>query len=325
MATAEVIKTGAEKQPSTLGTRDVYGEMLVELGRARQDIVVLEADLSGSTMTKFFAKEFPARFFNIGIAEQDMIGTAAGLALAGKMPFVSSFAMFAAGRAWEQVRQALAYPALNVRIVASHGGICVGEDGASHQMLEDFALMRVIPNMKVLVPADGIEMREMMRAVVEAEGPFYIRTSRMKFPVIYPDGANFAIGKGSVLRTGSDVTIIAAGLMVSESLKAAAALEKKGISAGVVNMSTLKPLDEELVIKCARQTGAIITAEEHSTIGGLGSAVCEVTSRSCPVPVRLVGIEDRFGMSGKSEDLLACYGLLAPDIAGAAEEILGQK
>lgn len=324
MGAADKVETRSEKAQS-LGTRDIYGEMLVELGRARKEIVVLDADLSGSTMTKFFAKEFPERFFNMGIAEQDMIGTAAGLALAGKIPFASSFAIFASGRAWEQVRQAIAYPALNVKIVASHGGICVGEDGASHQMLEDFALMRVIPNMRVIVPADGVEMREIMQAVVDTDGPFYIRTSRMKFPVIYPDGAGFRIGKGSVLRKGSDVSIIAVGLMVSEALKAAEALAKKGISARVVNMSTLKPIDAELIVDCARQTGAIVTAEEHSIIGGLGSAVCQVTAESCPVPVRTVGIKDVFGMSGKSDELLACYCLQAPDIVAAVEEVLGKK
>lgn len=324
MGAAETQETKREKAPM-MGTRDVYGEMLVELGRERSDIVVLEADLSGSTMTKFFAKEFPDRFFNMGISEQDMIGTAAGLALAGKIPFASSFAIFASGRAWEQVRQAVAYPALNVKIVASHGGICVGEDGASHQMLEDFALMRVIPNMHVIVPADGMEMREIMRTAVVTEGPFYIRTSRMKFPVIYPEGAGFRIGKGSVLRRGADVSIMAVGIMVSEALKAAEALAKKGISATVVNMSTLKPIDEGLIVECARQTGAIVTAEEHSVIGGLGSAVSAVTAEHCPVPVRMVGINDRFGMSGKSEELLACYGLQAPDIVAAVGEVLGKK
>jgi transketolase len=324
MGTAEILEIKSEKA-QTLGTRDVYGEMLVELGRARKEIVVLDADLSGSTMTKFFAKEFPERFFNMGIAEQDMIGTAAGLALAGKIPFASSFAIFASGRAWEQVRQAIAYPALNVKIVASHGGICVGEDGSSHQMLEDFALMRVIPNMHVIVPADGVEMREIMYAAVNTDGPFYIRTSRMKFPVIYPEGADFRIGKGSVVREGSDVSIIAVGLMVSESLKAAGALAIKGISAKVVNMSSLKPIDAGLIEDCARRTGAIVTAEEHSVIGGLGSAVCEVTAENCPVPVKMVGIKDRFGMSGKSEELLACYGLQSPDIVTAVEEVLRRK
>ena len=324
MGSSEVLKTPAEKA-AALGTRDVYGEMLVELARERSDVVVLDADLSGSTMTKFFAKEFPERFFNMGIAEQDLIGTAAGLALAGKNPFVSSFAIFASGRAWEQVRQALAYPALNVKVVASHGGICVGEDGASHQMLEDFALMRVIPNMRVIVPADGVEMREIMRTVVNEEGPFYIRTSRMKFPVLFPDGAGFKIGKGKVVRRGADLTIIAVGLMVSEALKASAVLAKKGISARVVNMSTIKPIDEGLIEKCARQTGAIVTAEEHSVIGGLGSAVCEVTAARCPVPVRMVGIKDLFGMSGKSEELLACYGLQSADIIKAAQEVLKKK
>lgn len=307
----------------TLGTRNVFGETLVELARTNKDIVALDADLSGSTMTKLFAGEFPDRFFNIGVSEQDMMGTAAGLALAGKIPFVSTFAIFAAGRAWEQVRQAIAYPKLNVKIVASHGGITVGEDGVSHQMNEDLGIMRVIPNMTVIVPADGVEVKEIIRGALNTEGPFYIRTSRMKFPVIFPDGVSFEIGRGTVVNEGSDITIIALGLMVSESLKAAKLLKSKGISARVVNMSTVKPIDEDLIISCARETGAIVTAEEHSTIGGLGSAVCEVISKNYPVPVRMIGIQDMFCMSGTGNELLDFYGLRAADIARASEDVLG--
>lgn len=308
---------------NTLGTRNVFGETLVELARTNKDIVALDADLSGSTMTKLFAGEFPDRFFNIGVSEQDMMGTAAGLALAGKIPFVSTFAIFAAGRAWEQVRQAIAYPKLNVKIVASHGGITVGEDGVSHQMNEDLGIMRVIPNMTVIVPADGVEVKEIIRGALNTEGPFYIRTSRMKFPVIFPDGVSFEIGRGTVVNEGYDITIIALGLMVSESLKAAKLLKSKGISARVVNMSTVKPIDEDLIISCARETGAIVTAEEHSTIGGLGSAVCEVISKNCPVPVRMIGIQDMFCMSGTGNELLDFYGLRAADIARASEDVLG--
>ncbi|HPL62975.1 MAG TPA: transketolase family protein [Syntrophales bacterium] len=308
-----------------LGTRDVYGEVLLELGRKNRNIVALDADLSGSTMTKLFAKKFPERFFNIGVAEQDMTGTAAGLALAGKIPFVSSFAIFASGRAWEQVRQAIAYPRLNVKIVASHGGICVGEDGASHQTVEDLGLMRIIPNMTVIVPADGVEMRSIMQTAVETAGPFFIRTSRMKFPVIYSNGASFRIGKGDVVREGKDLTVIALGLMVSEAKAAAEVLARKGISARVVNMSCLKPIDRELIAGCARETGAVVTAEEHSVIGGLGSAVAEILSETYPVPVRMVGVKDRFGTSGTAPELLDYYGLTSRDIVSAAEEVLARK
>ena len=306
-----------------LGTRNVYGEILVELARTNKDIVVLDADLSSSTMTKLFAREFPDRFFNMGVSEQDMMGTAAGLALTGKIPFVSTFAIFAAGRAWEQVRQAIAYPKLNVKIVASHGGISVGEDGVSHQMTEDLGTMRVIPNMTVIVPADGIEIKEIIKAALDTKGPFYIRTSRMKSPIIYPNGVSFEIGRGDVVMEGSDITIIALGLMVSESLKAAELLKSRGISARIVNMSTLKPIDKNLVISCAGETGAIVTAEEHSIIGGLGSAVCEVVSENCPVPVKMIGIRDRFCMSGTGKELLDYYELRAADIARASEDLLG--
>lgn len=309
----------------TLGTREVYGEVLLELGRANKNIVALDADLSGSTMTKLFAKEFPDRFFNMGVSEQDMIGTAAGLALAGKIPFASTFAIFATGRVWDQIRQAVAYPRLNVKIVASHGGICVGEDGASHQALEDLALVRVIPGMTVIVPADGVELKGILKTALETHGPFYIRTSRMKFPVLYKGEKTFRIGKGDILREGNDVTLIGTGLMVSEAMKAAEQLSREGISARVVNMSSIKPIDAELVIESARKTGAVVTGEEHSVIGGLGSAVCEVLAGSFPVPVRRVGIQDRFGMSGTGPELLEHYGLTAANIAAQAKEVIKQK
>jgi transketolase len=308
-----------------LGIRETYGEVLLELGRSDNRIVALDADLSGSTMTKLFAKEFPDRFFNMGVSEQDMIGTAAGLALSGKIPFVSSFAIFATGRVWEQIRQAVAYPKLNVKIVASHGGICVGEDGASHQSLEDVSLMRVIPHMTVIVPADGIELRSIIKTALDTPGPFYIRSSRMKFPIIYPNGTSFRIGRGDILSEGTDVTVIAAGLMVSEALKAADLLKVEGISARVVNMSSIKPIDVDLIVDSARKTGAIVTAEEHSTVGALGGAVCEVLAENHPVPVRMLGVRDRFGTSGTGAELLAHYGLNAANIVMLAKDLLSKK
>ena len=306
----------------TLGIREAYGEALVELGRENRNIVVLDADLSGSTMTKLFAREYPERFFDMGVAEQDMMGTAAGLALTGKTAFASTFAVFATGRAWEQIRQAVAYPQLNVKIVASHGGVSVGEDGASHQMTEDLALMRAMPNMRVIVPADAHETKAILRLVAETPGPFYVRTSRMKFPVIYKPGMSFRLGQGDMLRPGSDVSIIACGYMVHQALQAADALQAKGISARVVNMPTLKPVDEELILTCARETKGIVTVEEHSIIGGLGSAVCEVLSENGPAPVRRVGVSDQFCPSGQADDLFKEYGLTAGDIARTAEEML---
>ncbi|HOI73097.1 MAG TPA: transketolase family protein [Syntrophales bacterium] len=306
----------------TLGIREAYGEALVELGRENRNIVVLDADLSGSTMTKLFAREYPERFFDMGVAEQDMMGTAAGLALAGKTAFASTFAVFATGRAWEQVRQAIAYPQLNVKIVASHGGVSVGEDGASHQMTEDLALMRAMPNMRVIVPADAHETRAIIRLVAETPGPFYVRTSRMKFPVIYKPDVSFRLGRGDVLRPGSDVSIIACGYMVHPALQAADALQAKGISARVVNMPTLKPVDEELILACARETKGIVTAEEHSIIGGLGSAVCEVLCESRPAPVRRVGVRDQFCSSGRADDLFEEYGLTAGNIVRTVEDML---
>jgi len=308
-----------------MGTRETYGEVLAEMGRVNPNIVVLDADLSSSTMTKFFAKECPERFFNMGVSEQDMMGTAAGLALAGKIPFASTFAVFASGRAWEQVRQAIAYPNLNVKIVASHGGISVGEDGASHQMTEDLALMRVIPNMRVLIPADGMEMKAMMKVIVAAPGPFYVRTSRMKFPILYDDNLSFKVGRGSILRQGTDLSIIAAGYMVHASIQAADILKEKGLSVRVVNMSSIKPIDEDLIVSCARETKAIITAEEHSIVGGLGSAVSEVLAERYPALLKRIGIRDTFCSSGTATDLFEYYGLTAENIAQAGSELLAVR
>jgi len=308
-----------------IATRDVYGETLAQLGESSQEIVVLDADLSGSTKTNIFAKKFPERFFNMGVSEADMMGTAAGLAAAGKIPFASTFAIFASGRAWEQVRQSIAYPKLNVKIVASHGGITVGEDGASHQAIEDIAIMRAIPNMTVIVPCDGVETRSVIQEIVKYNGPVYVRVARGKFPVVLPEDYKFTIGKGVVVRGGKDAAIIANGLMVSHALQAAAMLEKEGLQIQVINMSTIKPIDRELIIKAAQETGAIVTAEEHSIIGGLGEAVASVVAEECPVPLRRVGIQDRFGQSGLAEELLIHYGLMPKDIAATVKEVITKK
>ena len=311
----------AEKE----STRVEYGKTLVKLGAEYPDIVVLDADLSGSTQTKHFAQVFKDRFFNMGIAEQDLMGTAAGFALGGKLPFASTFAMFATGRAWEQIRQTIAYGNLNVKIVASHGGVTVGEDGGSHQAVEDLALMRILPNMVVLAPADGPETRAMTRWAAAYQGPVYMRTGRMSLPVIYDDGYRFELGRGSVLRDGGDVTLMALGVMVHACLEAADLLAKEGVAARVVNLSCLKPLDWELVVACARETGAVVTAEEHMVVGGLGSAVCEVLGEHYPVPVKRVGLRDTFGISGKPDLLLQHYGLTAADVAAAARQVMARK
>ncbi len=308
-----------------IATRDAYGDALVSLGKRRNDIVVLDADLSGSTKTAKFAKVFPDRFYNIGIAEQDMMGTAAGLAIAGKLPFVSTFAVFATGRAWEQVRQSICYPNLSVKIVASHSGITVGEDGGSHQSVEDIAVMRVIPNMTVIVPADGPETLQAVEAAAEYKGPCYVRVGRNKVPTLFGQDYTFKIGKAHVFSEGRDAMIIATGIMVSESLKARDLLKAEGIDAGVINMSTIKPLDAEAVITAAKRCGAIVTAEEHSIIGGLGGAVAEVLAESAPVPLVRVGIRDAFGTSGDSEELLKHYGISAENIAASVKEVMKKK
>lgn len=308
-----------------LGTRNVYGEVLAALGETYKNIVVLNADLSGSTKTDIFHKKFPHRFFNMGIAEQDMIGTAVGLATTGKIPFVSTFAIFAVGKPWEQIRQSITNPAINVKIVASHAGITVGEDGASHQCIEDIGIMRVLPNMTVIIPADGIETGKAVKAIVDYQGPVYMRLSRMRFPVIYDESYDFKIAKGNVLRKGKDVTIFATGFMVSQSLKATDQLEAEGISAQLINISTIKPIDQELIIKASQATGAVVTAEEHSTIGGLGSAVAEVLSEHCPTLMKRIGIKDQPGTSGSPAELLDHYQLNPQHIISAVKEVLQQK
>lgn len=306
-------------------TRDAYGKALVELGRLYDDVVVLDADLSKSTKTSDFAREFPERFINAGIAEQNMIGMAAGLAAAGKKVFASSFAIFAVGRAFEQVRNSLAYARLNVKVCASHAGITVGEDGGSHQAVEDIALMRSVPNMTVVVPADGVSTKKAVFAVYNHEGPVYMRLGRPSVPVIYDDKMDFRIGKGIELRQGKDLTIIACGIMVAKALEAADILAGEGIQASVVDMHTIKPLDEELIIRKARETGAILTVEEHNIIGGLGSSVCEVVCEKCPVPVKRMGLNDVFGQSGTPDELLEYYGLTVGEICNNVYNLLKIK
>ncbi len=311
--------------PAKESTRVEYGKALAQLGEEYPDIVVLDADLSGSTQTARFAKAFRDRFFNVGIAEQDMMGTAAGLSLMGKIPFASTFAIFATGRAWEQIRQTIAYGNLNVKIVASHGGVTVGEDGGSHQSVEDLALMRVLPNMVVLVPADGPETRAMVRWAAAYQGPVYIRTSRIPSPVVHDDTYTFELGRSHILREGSDVTLAGLGLMVHQCLVAADLLANQGLTARVLNLSCLKPLDWQLVANSARRTGCMVTAEEHSAAGGLGGAVSEVLGEFYPVPLRRVGLRDTFGLSGKPEELLKHFGLTAEDIARAALAAINRK
>ncbi len=305
--------------------REVYGKTLVELGKSHEDLIVLDADLTVSTKTNMFGKEFPERFFTMGVSEQDMMATAAGFALAGKRPFASTFAVFATGRAWEHVRQSIAFPKLNVKIVATHAGVTVGEDGATHQALEDICLMRVLPNMRVIVPADAVETEQVIRTMIDDKGPAYVRLARAKFPTIYNSKYKFELGKASILKDGSDVGIFAVGVMVNEALQAARILEDKGIDACVVNLSTIKPIDVDTVVSVARKTGAIITAEEHNVIGGLGGAVAEVISENCPVPLKRIGMQDRFGTSGNGMKLLEYFGLKAANIAQAAINIQDSK
>lgn len=298
-----------------IATRESYGNALVELGREHDDLIVLDADLAGATKTGVFKKEFPDRHIDCGIAEANMTGIAAGLATCGKVPFVSSFAMFAAGRAFEQVRNSVGYPHLNVKIGATHAGISVGEDGATHQCNEDLALMRTIPGMVVINPCDDVEARAAVKAAYEYVGPVYMRFGRLAIPVINdPKTYRFEIGKGIVLREGRDVTIVATGLCVSQALEAAAGLEADGIQAEVINIHTIKPLDEELVLASAQKTGKVVTVEEHSVIGGLGSAVCDLLSEKAPTRVLKIGINDVFGESGPAKELIAKYGLDAEGI-----------
>lgn len=307
--------------PEMLYQRDVYGQTLAKLGRLNKDIVVLDADLSGSTRTSVFAKEFPERFFNFGVAEQNMMATAAGLASCGKIVFASSFAIFATGRSWEQIRNSVSYNNFNVKIVASHAGITVGPDGASHQALEDVAIMRVIPNMSVVVPCDGPQTHEAIIACADTDGPFYIRLGRTKFPTIDNKG-EFKLGQAQVLTAGNDVAIAACGVMVQEALACAKNLLKSGIKARVINVHTIKPLDKQAILQAAEETKGIVTCEEHSVIGGLASSIDEVVSENRPTKVLRVGIKNRFGQSGEPADLLKEYGLTSLDIEKAVLTIL---
>ena len=305
-----------------IATRDSYGNALVELGKAHDDLIVLDADLAGATKTCIFQKEFPERHWDCGIAECNMTGIAAGLATCGKVPFISSFAMFAAGRNYEQVRNSIGYPHLNVKIGATHAGISVGEDGATHQCLEDLSLMREIPGMVVINPSDDVEARAAVKAAYDHVGPVYLRFGRLAVPVFHNDDYKFEIGKGEVIKEGSDVSIIANGLMVNEAIEAGKALEAKGINAEIINIATIKPLDEELVIASAKKTGKVITVEEHNIIGGLGEAVCACLSENCPTPVKRIGVNDEFGHSGPALDLLKQFGLSAEHIAEVTEEFV---
>lgn len=308
-----------------IATRDAYGNALVRLGEQNPDIVVLDADLAKSTKTIKFKNRFPERFFDMGIAEADMMGTAAGLAAAGKTAFASTFAIFATGRAWEQIRNSICYTNLSVKIAASHAGIAVGPDGSSHQAIEDIAIMRVIPNMKIVVPADGVETEKAVAALVDTPGPAYLRLGRSGVPIIYDDDYEFRLGRASILRQGHDITIIAAGTMVQPSLEAARNLSEEGIEARVVNMSTIKPIDRDAIASAARETGGIVTAEEHSVLGGLGGAVAEVICETVPVRVARVGVRDVFGQSGEADELMAFYGLTSEKIVEAAHDILSKR
>ncbi|BCV24142.1 transketolase family protein [Gelria sp. Kuro-4] len=306
-------------------TREACARTLVELGRENPDVVVFEADIAKSTKTLYFAKEFPDRFFEMGIAEQNMLGAAAGMATTGKLPFVSTYAVFASMRACEQIRTFICYPNLNVKIVASHGGLTPGNDGPTHQAIEDLAIMRSIPNMTVLMPADAVATRSLVRSAAQMHGPVYVRLTRDPVPVIYPEDTVFSIGKAVEFRPGSDVTLIAIGDMVAWAAEAAEELAKEGISARVLDMHTLKPLDKEAVVKAAQETGALVTVEDHNIYGGLGSAVAEVVAEECLVPLKRVGIPDTFAESGEYELLLEKYGLGIKDIKRAAEAALSKK
>lgn len=304
-----------------IATRDSYGNALVELGKQHDDLIVFDADLAGATKTSTFKKAFPDRHIDCGIAEGNMMAAAAGVAAMGMVPFASTFAMFAAGRAFEQVRNSIGYPHLNVKIGATHAGISVGEDGASHQCCEDFALMRSIPGMVVMCPADDVEARAAVQAAYAYKGPVYLRFGRLAVPVFHEEGFDFRIGKGEMLRDGSDVAIIATGLMTYEAIRAGEILEAQGIHARVINLCTIKPLDEEIILKAAKDCGRIITCEEHSVIGGLGEAVCSLLSEKLPTPVRRVGVNDEFGHSGPAADLLRQFGLCGEHIAEAAKSL----
>jgi transketolase len=311
--------------PINAATREAYGKALLELGEEMPDVCVLDADLSGSTKTKAFGQAYPERFFNCGVAEANMMGIAAGLASMGKTVFASSFAMFATGKAWEQVRQSIAVPGFNVKIAATHAGLTVGEDGKSHQMLEDITLMRVIPGMRVLVPADAVEARLAIRAAAEAPGPFYVRLSRASTPVVFGEAYNFEIGKGAVVRDGNDIAIIACGIEVGMALAAAEELATSGVEARVIAMASIKPIDADLITEAAKDCGCVMTAEEHQIRGGLGSAVAEVLATRAPVPMAFCGMDDEFGQSGDAWDLVSHYGLDGPGLAASARALVESK
>jgi transketolase len=306
-------------------TRDGFGEEMVVLGREQNNVVVVSADLEDATRAEYFKKEFPQRFFSVGIAEQDMVGMAAGLSTMGFVAVTNSFAVFLTNRAYDMIRLDVCYNDCNVKLIASHGGVTVGEDGASAQCLEDFAIMRVLPNMKVICPADYLEAKKATRAIVSEKGPMYMRTSRAPLPIITKESDSFVIGKANVLRDGNDVTIIACGVMVAEALSAAAKLASENIQARVINMHTIKPIDQEAIIKAAKETGAIVTAEEHQMYGGLGSAVAEVIAKNFPAPMEMVAVQDSFGESGKPEQLLEYYGLKDKNIVEAAQKVIRRK
>lgn len=308
-----------------MATRDGYGKALAKLGAEQPDVVVLDADLAKSTKSYEFCKHYPERFFNMGIAEASLMGTAAGLAAAGKTVFASTFAIFATGRAFEQIRNSIAYPKLNVKVAASHAGLTVGEDGATHQAIVDISIMRSLPNMTVIVPADGIEAEKAVFAAAKYDGPAYLRLGRSAVPVIFGEEHEFKIGVSAQLRDGRDATIFACGIMVAESLLAAEELAAEGINVRVVNMPTIKPLDEQAVLRAAQETGAIVTAEEHSIIGGLGSAVAEYLVENAPVPMERIGVRDTFGESGKPQELLEKYGLTKKEIKEAVQRVIKRK
>jgi len=306
-------------------TRETYGKTLVELGRENPNIVVLDADVSPSTMTNFFAREFPERFFNCGLEEQNMIGIAAGLAASGKIVFATTFVVFVVCRCFDQLRLCISQPNLNVKIVATHSGISVGEDGTSHQAIEDLALCCALPSFTVVVPADAIETAEVVRAAASDYGPFYVRLSRPKTPIVYPEGYHFTLGKAVTMRQGKDATVIAAGIMVARALEAADILARQGIDCRVINMHTLKPLDETAIVKAASETGAIVVAEEHLAQGGLGSRVAQTVAKKKPAPMEFVNLDDRYASSGKAEELLQRYGLTARDIEESVKSVVKRK
>ena len=307
-----------------IATREAYGNALAKIGE-NKDVVVLDADLSGSTKSAVFAKKYPERFFNLGISEQDLVGTAAGLAISGKIPFASSFAVFISGRAYDQVRVSVAYSNINVRLVGSHAGLMTGEDGATHQALEDIALMRALPNMTVIQPADAIETEKTVVALINYKGPVYLRTSRSGVPVIFDENYKFEIGKGVLLNNGTDVTIIATGSLVHEAIEAVKVLEKKSISARLINIHTIKPIDKDIIIKAAKETKAIVSCEDHSIIGGLGSAISEVLTQEQPCIMEMIAVKDKFGESASPKELYEKYGLTAEHIVMATEKALNKK